>query len=799
MVPKSRNRPARSIILHAWLCSVILFFAGPTWCQDLQRGTLRLGVVLDAENQGLVSVYNQTLNEIRALLSSTHEVTVSQTLYAEWDAKKAKTHIQSLLDDNQVGMLLTFGVVTGAAVANVGSYSKPVVALGIVDPIVKKDTINKSSATGIDNLSFVLLNWPVQNDLAYFREIVPFKSVALIYTAALKEQIRQQRDICGTEPILQDVVTDLVFADQDIAATLAAIPKKVDAVYLGFVPEYTADDWRRLMDGINARKLPSFSWQLEHLQNGVMASNATEADEKKLARRIALNVEAILAGTNAGTLPMLLDFDTRLTLNSKTMRLVGFHAPWDILTRAEFIEDDLLGNERTIDLADVFLEAQARSLTLRLADQDVASLERDIALAKGRLRPFVNFSATGLRIDKDRAAASLGMQAKTTLSSRLDVQHLLYSERARAAVALQRFAYDAQGESRNQVRLDVALQAGLAYLDVLRSKAQIEIRKKDLQQTRRNLQIAKQRQEVGYSGRSDVYRWESQVATANQAIIEARVQDYLAQANLNRLLDRPQDQPFRSKDGSSAETRLADFYRQGFSQYLRTPHDLEILIAFLVQESRKLLPEIKALDLAIGAGQRQLRSDLRRRFTPEVALQGQGDYLLSRSGQGSDDSLPGAPNDFAWSVALNLSIPLFEGGTIRQQVAKSRIDLRGLEIQRDDLLQALALAIRFQLGEMVRAYFNLDSSRKAADLAALSLDLVKDGYAKGSLAIAQLLDAQLAATRASEAAAIAKWDHLAAILQLERAIGRYSFNDSADRRADIIARFLEFSKNHPQK
>lgn len=779
---------AISLMLCFWLSGLALS------AQNIDVKKVGIGVLLDSKDAGVLEVWTQTEEELTALLRNSADMRVVDVLSADWSAEKARSHYQSLVANPQVDLLITIGAVSGAVIAQANAYPKPVVAMGVYDPSTQTTTIEKTGNTGVKNLSFVLLNSPIERDLIYFREVYPFKKVALVYTRALEGLLSLQQQLISQEPRLKGVSTKLVFAETDPLTTVANMPEDVDAVYFGFIPGYTPAQWRTMMEAVNKRKLPSFSWNLENLEYGVMASNSTETDIKKLARRIALNVEAILSGTDAGELPTLFDFDERLTLNGKTMRLVGFYAPWDVLSRAEIIEDDLDDANRQIDLSDVFFEAQTRSLRIRQAARDLEVSRTDLDLVKGQLRPSVDVSASGSKIDSDRAKASQGSQSENTISSGVQIQQLLFSESTNAAKDLQTAQVEAVNYQNKQLALDVALDASLAYLDVLRGRAQIEIRKQDLQQTRRNLEISKQREKVGYSGRSDVYRWESQVATTNQQVIQARVQYYLAQSQLNRLLNRPQNLEFRIKEGETTEQKLGAFYEEGFANYLKTPQDLEVLMAFLTKESRELLPEIKALEASMTAQKRQLLSDRRARYAPTVALQGQSDYLLSRSGAGSSSALPATPEDLSWSAALNVSLPLFRGGNLRRQISKSNIQLQGLELQYEDLLQALELAIRFQLGELVNTYFNIGSSQRASDLADQSLELVKDGYAKGTLPIAQLLDAQLAATNASEAAAIAEWDYVAAILRLERAVGRFSLTDSENQKAQDLREFLEFSK-----
>ena len=52
--------------------------------------------------------------------------------------------------------------------------------------------------------------------------------------------------------------------------------------------------------------------------------------------------------------------------------------------------------------------------------------------------------------------------------------------------------------------------------------------------SRSNLELARVRQQIGFSGSAEVYRWESQIATARKRAIEANARRNAAEIALNR-------------------------------------------------------------------------------------------------------------------------------------------------------------------------------------------------------------------------------------------------------------------------
>lgn len=73
------------------------------------------------------------------------------------------------------------------------------------------------------------------------------------------------------------------------------------------------------------------------------------------------------------------------------------------------------------------------------------------------------------------------------------------------------------------------------------------------------------------------------------------------------------------------------------------------------------------------------------------------------------------------------------------------------------------------------SFASIRLSREAAEAAANSLDLTIDGYSRGVLSILALIDAQNAALSSDLGAANAVYAFLIDLMEVERAVGRYSF------------------------
>ena len=779
-------------------CGLLIAFAccPPIFAQDdPEDSPVTIGVMLDDASVAWSETWREIDGELRALFAAIRPVEPALVVVGDGTAASLRRGYRELAANPEVDAIVSIGLLSAAVLSGEREYPKPVIGLGVFDPVVQGFLESRGNTSGIHNLTYSLPNAPLSADLAFFREVVPFEKIALLFGSevfAAFDSNPESGKIDAQDLGLEGVGVSLVSVGPDIDRALADIPAEADAVYLGFFPSLTDAELKRLLDGIVAKKLPSFTLDLETLAAGGMLSAATEADSRKVARRTALNLEAILVdGVNAKDLPVLLTFEQRLTLNMEVVRAIDYPIGWDVLTRAELMNDGTLNGGREIDLKTVFLDAMSGNLTIRAEQEGVASTERNVPLAKASLWPSVSVGGTGLLYDPKTSRSSIGSIAELTWTGSASINQVVFDEPTLANVTIQRELLDAARQGLDVTIMDTLLEISSSYFDVLTARAILKTRSNDLMLTRRNLETAKLRAKVGYTGLSDVYRWESQLVSANQDVIDARLDLNTQMNTLNQVLSLDQEDLFRIRAENNAERELLAFYTREFTNYLDTPQDTEILVGFMLTEAQRHLPELKQLDASIRASERQLKSNRRALYLPSASLAYAAAYELGTAGIGSEfDTSPN--NSVDWTATLSFSVPLFQGGTLRETVAQTRIDLMQQRTERAELLQKVELRLRSAVNSLVASHFNLESSKKAAEWALKSLELVQENYAKGAVSISDLLDAQNAYLDSAESEAIAEYGFLGDILTLERALGSYSvFDDERERDAEL-SRFHQY-------
>ena len=731
---------------------------------DAQPLVVRIGVVMDGPWQRNDAVRELFQKEIADLLQGEFDVQFPEEshLVADWTIQGVKDAIDRLLADPKVDLVITSGVIASNDVSHRPLLPKPVVAPFVIDPIVQGLSRQADGSSGIKNLNYIALPSTFERDLKIFQEIAPYKKVAILLNKRFVDAIPGIIPRC--REILQeiDASADILSIDQSIDEFLNNLPGDVEGVYVGPLIHLPEGEFEKLVSGLIEHKLPSFSLMGRiEVEQGLMACLNTDFFPR-ISRRIALNVQQILLGKDPGAIPVTFTVGERLSLNMATVRAINVWPSWAIMTEAELINQRREEIQRKVTLESSVHEALDVNLDLAAKDYFVNAGAQNVNQARSNLLPQLDISSSGVVIDKDRAGASFGAQAERTLTGSATLTQLIFSEPAWANHSIQRHIQNSRKNERNQLRFDIARDAAIAYLNVLRGKTFERIQKENVERTRTNLELARVREAVGYSGMSDVLRWESAIATSRKSIIEANSARNLAEIALNRILHRPLEEPFETQEVGLNDPSLGSL-RNVFVPYISSQMLFREFRSFMAEEGIANAPELRALDDVIMAQERALSSVKRAFWTTSIALQGGVSNLFSESGAGTESAFSGSgfsnipglgdisipeADETSWNVGVNLSFPLFTGGAKLASKNRAREELDQLRLERQAIAERIEQRTRSALHEAGASHAGISQSEAAAEAARKNLDIVVDAYSRGAGSIIELIDAQNAALTA---------------------------------------------------
>lgn len=805
----STLRVRQHLLPAFWLLlAVLLAFPLPDARAANDRRTVRIGIVVDGspgedEIQLLrtrLQLLESVTQEIVTLTRQEFDVRFppDKRRSGNWTTGGIRRAMDDLLADPEVDLILAFGPLSTADVCTRTELPKPVIGPFLIDLEAQQAPFD-GTGSGVRNLNYITIPLSLKQQLERFREIVGFETVHFLFDELIREvapeveartlRLAEQAGARGVSVPLSDA------ADP----ALAALPDDAEAVFILPLPRLGLSEVQRLIRGINERRLPSLSWfGIDLLREGALMALAEESNLPRLARRVALNVQRTLLGEDPGTLPVMLQQESRLTINMATARQIGWYPSWDLLTEASLINEEIEDVRVSWTLDEVAHEALRVNLDLQAGEAELAAGEQDVRQARSALLPELSVDALGLVIDKDRAAASFGQQAQRTLSGSLTLSQLLYSEGARGNVDIQNHLQASRGWDYEQAKLDVVLEATTAFLDVLRAQTLERIRRENLRLTEDNLRIAQRRESLGVTGPAEGYRWESQRADDRRLLLEASRQLDVARSVLNRILHRPVEERFRAEVPDLLDPNLRTG-RGALEPYVNNPWTFGRFRDFMVKDGLESSPELKSLDAVVAAQERALRSSRRSYWSPTVALFGDWTNRFERGGAGSVRTSPSPGVDPAdetdWNLGVQLSLPLFSGGARRAVVRRDSATLSSLRRTRDSTREKIELRIRAALFRLAGSSAAIDLSAKSADAARKNLELVTDAYARGVVSILDLLDAQNAALVSDQVAANSVFDFLIDLMEAQRATVNIDFFMTAADRRTWFARLEQYFVN----
>ncbi len=756
------------------LVALILGIAGVASSAQCQERPVRIGFVLDGpsnENGALVELFKA---EAEALLGRDFQLEFPQdmTVVGDHSLGGASRGLDSLLSDVRSDFIITLGPLASLAAAQRDAPEKPIVAAFMPDPEIS-DAPVQDGMSGVTNLNYLIAPSALNRELEAFQEIVAFQNLGLLVDQGLLDALPRAEEAiqARTEPLGISVVT--VPASGSAQDILTRIPQDVDAVYIVSLNELGGNEFSTLIAGLKERHLPSFSRRGRvDVERGVLAG-LTPADwHQRLARRVAINAQDILLGREAATLPIAMIRREELVLNLETAMATGVYPSFRLLAEAVVLGEDTAPAVRRLSLGDVLNEAVSVNRDLLRSNFDVQAGQEDVAQARSNLLPDFSASAAGNIIDPDRATT--GLSAERTLTGSLGLTQTIWSEPSWANLSIQKSLQAARGHSRDGVRLDVALEAATAYLGILRAKTFEKILKNTLKTSRYNLELAEVRVSIGTANRSEVLRWRTKIATDKSAVIRARAEYEVGVGQLNRLLYRPISERFSTTETDLSDPGLPNDPRG--LRYLRDPWTFELFRQFVAQRAVQTAPELQQVTSTIAAQERYLASTTRSFFSPTISVRGELSERFHAGGAGSGaGASPFFGDGSDWSVGLMASIPLFTSGSRTAEVRQARAELRGLETKREALVKQVDQRVHASLHVAAASFASIELAEEAAQAAQENLAVVTDGYSKGTESIISLLDAQGAALSADLGVADAMYSFMIDLMQVERAIGRFTF------------------------
>ncbi|MFP8881720.1 MAG: TolC family protein, partial [Myxococcota bacterium] len=668
---------ARRRLLAVFALAAVAAAVPLSSAQAAARG-VRVGIVIDGPvtRADLIDTFRQELVDLMGEEFGL-EVPADAIVPSDYTVEGVRASLDKLYADPRIDLVIALGLIASQEAARHPGRSKPTFAPFPVDLAIQSLPF-ADGASGVRNFNYLAENIDTRESLEIFRALVPFEHLALLVNAELARAVPGFTAQANAAAQLLGLELDVIPVGNSVDDGLAAIGPGVDAVFVTPLLQLSAAEFQQLTRGFIERRLPSFSLLGEgEVEAGILAGIRPHADWRRMARRIALNAQRALLGEDPGTLPVEFVMRKRLVLNMETARAIGFSPSWSVYVEARLLHpDEMQQRERT--LIGSVREAISSNLSLEANRHQVLAGAEEVLNARSSLLPQAEFRAGYTRFDADRARNSFGLMPESQQDVGARVEQLIWNERVWANFTAEKHIQQSREENRSVRTLDIILAAARAYLAVLRAQTLLRIERENIAVSRSNLDLARVRVAVGYSGRQEELRWLSRIARDKQAVIDAYVRVEIARQRVNQLLNRPIEESFSAQGATLAEYGFV-FGDPTLLSYVDSPAENRVFRDFMVAVGIEASPEIKSIEATLEARERVLASTRSAFYSPTVAFRGDLRHRLHESGAGSDIALS---DDTDYTLGLRLTFPIVRGGAKFSETRQAFEEVSQLRVEK---------------------------------------------------------------------------------------------------------------------
>jgi len=395
-------------------------------------------------------------------------------------------------------------------------------------------------------------------------------------------------------------------------------------------------------------------------------------------------------------------------------------------------------------LEDALASAYANNPTLQARRAQLRAVDQGVPLAKSGWRPQVSVSGETGWQQTSRDLGTGRFDTTTTRPSSVSVnisQPIFTGFRTFAQVDQAENNVMAERANLVAVEQQVLLDAAVAYLNVVRDRAVVELNRNNEDVLGRQLEATQDRFRVGEITRTDVAQSEARLSGARADTASAVASLESSSANFFRVVGLDPDQ-------------------------LTPPAVVPNLPATLDEAVERALatnPTIQAAEYNWRAAQDEIRNQ-RGRLLPEVSLN--GSYLYGWNQGNLDKS-----EQETLAASLNVTVPIYQGGGVYAQLRQAKHSAGQARLQLDEARTQVREQAQQAWEQMVATTASIQSLEDQIQAAEIALEGVQREAQVGARTVLDVLDAEQELLNARVNLVRAQRDELVAGYNLLSAVG----------------------------
>ncbi len=326
--------------------------------------------------------------------------------------------------------------------------------------------------------------------------------------------------------------------------------------------------------------------------------------------------------------------------------------------------------------------------------------------------------------------------------ARIAVSQSLFDQHLREQYRSRKSEEQASALSIRDARDVVVLAVGTAYFQVIASEARVETAKAQLAAARELDELTANRVSSEVAPQIDALRAKVQRQTAEQRLI-----------NVTNQLEK-------DRLGFARISGLAVDQRFELTSHLSSGALAGVTLGAAEQEAQRGRSDLASARAAVQAGESALRAAKAQRL-PVISLT--ADYGGGGANIGNFNQV--------YSIAGNVSVPLYTGGRIHADIEQAEADLARRRAEFEDLRERIAYDVRVAYLDATASGSSVQVADANRALAERALTQSRDRYANGVTNYLEVVEAQEALAAANENYIESLYSFQVAAISLARAMG----------------------------
>lgn len=429
------------------------------------------------------------------------------------------------------------------------------------------------------------------------------------------------------------------------------------------------------------------------------------------------------------------------------------------LTLITFLAFSLLSFAETLTLSrEECIEIALRdNPTVRIADMEVKKADYSKRETLAGVFPSIDFSTSyqrsielqTIRMNMGGESQALKMGSDNTWNTGFQASMPIIAPTLWKAISISDVQILANLESARASRLDLVNNVNKAYYALMLAIASHEVVKQNYDIAVMNAAIYEKQFAIGAASEYDVLRSSVQVKNIEPELLQADIAIKQCSLQLKVLMGISADTEI------APSTRLADYKGDMYSLPANAGYSLERNTSL-----RSLDIQKKMLDKNI-----QLKKFA---WIPTLGASFNLSWLSLSNGS------PFRNQEFNpyCNVGLNLSIPIFSGGSKYYALRQAQADRKELDLRREDLENALNMQVALAIDNINREARQISTSEEGVRQAAKAHEIMQKSFEIGAASYLDLRDSELADTSARLAYLQAIYNYLVSTSELDMLLGK---------------------------